>query len=319
MKLRCIECGVPVSTDLPKGTVVRGTTTCPECEERHAEQVASVDVQLTDLRGIGRDVDRMETERNEWRERKEAADKVIAQTGERLNWSGLETVEAAAQRVSQERETLRRQLASCRASERYLTEAIHQIPDLGEDEDYQVAVRRVLAERDQWRAHAQDRDRGFAMEVRRRQEAEAKLAKVAAKVNRRIAELEAAGEDDGERQASERIIAAMKRRCACEFKDGDPVSECHRHAVERSGRRDNGDPIEWRSRPGQFGGPHEPVPVDVVRAKLVMANARIAAVEAECARVEGRPMVAAEPAATAQLAALAVVDEIRAALREAKP
>jgi hypothetical protein len=30
-------------------------------------------------------------------------------------------------------------------------------------------------------------------------------------------------------------------------------------------------------------------------------------------------MVAAEPAATAQLAALAVVDEIRAALREAKP
>jgi hypothetical protein len=61
MKLRCIECGAMVSTDLPKGTVVRGTTTCPECEERHAEQVASVDVQPTDLRGIGRDADCMET------------------------------------------------------------------------------------------------------------------------------------------------------------------------------------------------------------------------------------------------------------------
>jgi hypothetical protein len=51
MKLRCIECGAFVSTDLPKGTVVRGTTTCPECEERHSELAAvkAIVIPLGDL------------------------------------------------------------------------------------------------------------------------------------------------------------------------------------------------------------------------------------------------------------------------------
>jgi hypothetical protein len=49
---------------------------------------------------------------------------------------------------------LRSQLSqadSVRASNKYLEDAIHQIPDLGEDEDYQVAVQRVVRERERLR------------------------------------------------------------------------------------------------------------------------------------------------------------------------
>lgn len=76
----------------------------------------------------------------------------------------LTVAELDLENVRRRWEDLRAQLAqadSVRASNKYLEEAIHQIPDLGEDEDYRAAVKRVVQERDRLRgevlaAHARD-------------------------------------------------------------------------------------------------------------------------------------------------------------------
>jgi hypothetical protein len=39
MKIRCIICGKPISSELPNDTIFRGTATCPECEEHQGEGV----------------------------------------------------------------------------------------------------------------------------------------------------------------------------------------------------------------------------------------------------------------------------------------
>lgn len=64
----------------------------------------------------------------------------------------LTVAELNLENVSRRWEDLRAQLAnadSVRASNKYLEEAIRQIPDLGADEDYRVAVRRVVQEGEQ--------------------------------------------------------------------------------------------------------------------------------------------------------------------------
>jgi DNA-directed RNA polymerase subunit RPC12/RpoP len=39
MKLRCNSCGTPVSTEVPDDTVVRAYIECPECVEKHSQEV----------------------------------------------------------------------------------------------------------------------------------------------------------------------------------------------------------------------------------------------------------------------------------------
>lgn len=38
MRLRCFECGKPVSTELPDDTVFRAVASCPECLAKEGEQ-----------------------------------------------------------------------------------------------------------------------------------------------------------------------------------------------------------------------------------------------------------------------------------------
>lgn len=51
MKLKCFECGKGATTEVPAGTLLRGTITCPECEEK--EEAESIN-RIYELEELGR-------------------------------------------------------------------------------------------------------------------------------------------------------------------------------------------------------------------------------------------------------------------------